>query len=99
VEKTLTVINGLKEKGIIEDYAIGGGIAAIYHIEPFLTYDLDIFVILPETSNKKIIDLRMLFSELSTKGYTWNKEHIIVEGVPVQFIPADALETKRYIMP
>ena len=26
-------------------YAIGGGIAATYYIEPVLTYDLDIFFI------------------------------------------------------
>lgn len=32
----------------IKDYAIGGGIAAIYYIEPILTYDLDIFIILPQ---------------------------------------------------
>ncbi|MBN2620153.1 hypothetical protein JXB22_03600 [candidate division WOR-3 bacterium] len=72
--------------------------AAIYYIEPVLTYDLDIFVILPETPDKKIIDLRDLFDVLTKKGYTWQKEHIIVKGVPVQFIPADARKTRRSIM-
>ena len=92
MKKTLAIINDLKKQRIIEDYAIGGGIAAINYIEPILTYDLDIFVILPKTSDKHIIDLSKLFDELKKKGYQWQKEHIIIEGVPVQFIPADALE-------
>jgi predicted nucleotidyltransferase len=29
---------------------------------------------------------------LRTKGYYWKGEHIIIEGIPVQFIPADELE-------
>ncbi|MBN2619878.1 hypothetical protein JXB22_02215 [candidate division WOR-3 bacterium] len=92
MKKTLAVINDLKKQGIIEDYAIGGGIAAINYIEPILTYDLDVFVILSKTSDKHIVDLSKLFDELRKKEYQWQKEHIIIEGVPVQFIPADALE-------
>jgi len=92
VKKTLNIINELKKQGIIEDYAIGGGIAAINYIEPILTYDLNIFVILPKTSDEHIIDRSKLFDELKKKEYLWQKEHIIIEGVPVQFIPADALE-------
>ena len=40
MKKTPKVINELKERGLIDDYAIGGGIAALFYIEPFLTYDL-----------------------------------------------------------
>ena len=94
MKKTLAVINELKKQGIIEDYAIGGGIAAIYYIEPILTYDLDIFVILPQAKGKRVIDLSVLFNDLRRKGYSWKKEHLIIEGVPVQFIPADELETE-----
>jgi hypothetical protein len=42
VEKTLKVIGGLKKNKVILDYAIGGGIAVLYYVEPLLTYDLDI---------------------------------------------------------
>ncbi len=94
MKKTLAVINELKKQEIIEDYAIGGGIAAIYYIEPILTYDLDIFVILPQAKGKRVIDLSVLFNNLRQKGYSWKKEHLIIEGVPVQFIPADELETE-----
>ena len=45
MEKTLRVINEITRQGIISAYAIGGGIAATYYIEPMLTYNLDIFFI------------------------------------------------------
>jgi len=33
MKNTLKVINELKEKGLIDDYAICGGIAALFYIE------------------------------------------------------------------
>jgi hypothetical protein len=93
MKETLKVINELKKKGLIIDYAIGGGIAALFYIEPFLTYDLDIFIILSEMPDKKnLILLSPVFNYLKSKGYHWKGEHIIIEGVPVQFIPVDELE-------
>ena len=93
MKETLKVINELQEKGLIKDYAIGGGIAALFYIEPFLTYDLDVFIIPVENENQKgLILLSPIFDYLNSSGYSWRGEHIIIEGVPVQFIPADALE-------
>lgn len=84
VEKTLKVIRGLKNKKVILDYAIGGGIAVLYYVEPLLTYDLDIFFIPIE---KSLDVLAPIYKYLKEKGYKTHKEHIIIEGVPVQFIP------------
>lgn len=93
MRQTLKVINELKDKGLINDYAIGGGIAALFYIEPFLTYDLDVFIISVERADEKnLILLSPIFDYLKSKGYSWKGEHIIMEGVPVQFIPADELE-------
>jgi len=93
MRQTLKVVNGLKNKRLINDYAIGGGIAALFYIEPFLTYDLDVFIISVErTDEKNLIVLSPIFDCLKSKGYSWKGEHIIIEGVPVQFIPADELE-------
>ena len=82
----------MKEKGLIKDYAIGGGIATLFYTEPFLTYDLDIFILTETTSTQTIMDLSPIFEYLKQKGYTWKGEHILIEGVPVQFIYADELE-------
>jgi len=92
MREAIQVINELKEKGLIKDYAIGGGIATLFYTEPFLTYDLDIFILTETTSTQTIIDLSPIFEYLKQKGYTWKGEHILIEGVPVQFIYADELE-------
>lgn len=93
MKNTIKVINELKEKGLIKDYAIGGGIAALFYIEPFLTYDLDVFIILVEKEKQKsLIVLSDVFDYLKSRDYSWKGEHIIIEGMPVQFIPADELE-------
>lgn len=93
MDKTIKIINELKRKGLIKDYAIGGGIATIYYTEPFFTYDLDIFVVLPEKEKKgNLIILSSIFNYLKDKGYRWKGEHIIIEEFPVQFIPVDKLE-------
>ncbi len=93
MRETIRAINGLKKESLIEDYAIGGGIAAIFYIEPFLTYDLDVFVI-PTQKEKEgsVILLTPIFDYFRNMGYSFKGEHIVIEGVPVQFIPADELE-------
>ena len=86
MEKTLSVINQMQEKGLIEKYAIGGGIATLFYIEPIATFDLDIFIILPE-DNRFLVSLSPLYEWLKDKGYNTVKEYVIIEEIPVQFIP------------
>jgi hypothetical protein len=87
VEKTLTVLNNLEKKGLIKRYAIGGGIAVLFYAEPILTYDLDVFCLLPKKGGK-LITLSPIYEHLQGKGYKTDGEHIIIEDLPVQFIPA-----------
>jgi hypothetical protein len=84
VENTLKVIRELKEKKMIRDFAIGGGVAVLYYTEPILTYDLDIFFIPAE---ERLDVLSPIYEYLKKKGYQPQGEHVIIEGVPVQFIP------------
>lgn len=88
MKKTLKVLNRLKEKALIVDYAIGGGIATIFYTEPLFTYDLDVFIVLKLASTAKIISLDSIYDYLKSQGYSWKGEHVLVEGLPVQFIPA-----------
>jgi len=67
LEKALKVTNELKKSGLIKAYAIGGGIAATYYIEPILTYDLDIFFI-PRAEGLDV--LSPVYEELKKRGYT-----------------------------
>lgn len=87
MEKTLKVFNDLEKKGLIKRYVIGGGIAVLFYTEPILTYDLDVFCLLP-AERGGLITLSALYKYLRKKGYKEQEEHIVIEGIPVQFIPA-----------
>jgi hypothetical protein len=76
----------MRDERIVESYAIGGGIAAMYYIDPVSTFDLDVFVILPNDSGG-LISLDPIYSWLKKHGYMPAREQVIIEGVPVQFIP------------
>jgi len=41
----LRTANELVAAKLMEDWALGGALAAIYYVEPFTTYDADIFFI------------------------------------------------------
>jgi hypothetical protein len=85
MEKTLRVINKMEADGVIERYAIGGAVAAIFYVEPFTTYDLDIFFAADVSGG--LITLTPIYEYLARKGYEAEGEAINVEGWPVQFLP------------
>jgi hypothetical protein len=87
LKDTLKIINTLLEEKIIEKYAIGGSIATLFYIEPTVTYDLDIMIILPKTVHK-LDQLRDIYNWAKNKKYKTKAEHIEIEGIPVQFMPA-----------
>lgn len=93
MKNALNVLNELKEKGLIKDYAIGGAIAALRWTEPFFTQDLDIFIVLEKEADEKgVIILSPIYEYLKSKGYVWKGHWIMIEGVPVDIFPADPLE-------
>ena len=87
MKETLELLNRMKREGVLEDYAIGGAVASIFYIEPATTYDLDVFVRLPEDDESSLTIMKPLFTWLQREGYDFLGEHILLEGIPVQFIP------------
>lgn len=88
MEATLAVLNGLVGDGVIDQYAIGGAVAAIFWVEPFDTIDLDVFVLLPEAAHP-LDPLRQVIDALRARGYDFAGDLLEIEGIPVQFIPTD----------
>ncbi|MDO9542035.1 MAG: hypothetical protein Q7J98_06900 [Kiritimatiellia bacterium] len=85
----LRTLNELKLKGLLTDYAIGGGVAVLYYAEPVLTYDFDVVCVLPRSAGA-LVDPTPVYQELKRQGFCFGKEdQIMIAGVPVQFIPAD----------
>ena len=72
--------------GVIQQYAIGGAVAAIFYIEPINTNDLDVFFHVSDSSPGLDI-LAPLYEYLSGLGYKEQREAIDIEGWPVQFLP------------
>jgi len=88
MKETLQVLNNLKKRGIISDYAIGGAVASFFYLEATLTEDLDIFIHL-ESDKGGIIDLSPIFERLAEEGFQeFRQEGVVIGEWPVQFLPA-----------
>ena len=61
--------------------------AVLFYAEPTRTYDLDGFVLLPHREHT-IVLLTPVYSWLKERGFEPKEEHVVVHGVPVQFLPA-----------
>lgn len=87
--EVLRAANDLVAAGLIEDYALGGALAAIYYVEPFTTYDADIFFV----TNDKTLDagIPAIYLHLQSKGWRVEREHLLVHDFPVQFLAAAGL--------
>ena len=93
MKATLEIINQMEADGVIGRYAIGGAVGATFYLEPSATLDVDVFVSLPKTGGGSLVTLAPLYEYLTARGCKSEKEHIVVEGWPVQFLPpSDALD-------
>ena len=86
MEATLKELNQLEAQGLLTRYAIGGAMALLFYTEPVATFDLDIFCFVPESG--PLVTLAPLYDALKAGGHTIDAEHVVIAGVPVQFIPA-----------
>jgi hypothetical protein len=82
----IAAINDLKERGLIQDYAIFGAVAHAFWDEAIPTFDLDVLVLLPAQGGHIDI-LGPIYEWAKERGYSVHGEHIVISGVPVQFVP------------
>ncbi len=89
----LQVIKDLERQELIRSPALGGAMALLFHDEPVVTYDLDVFCLLPKAG--LLVSLEPIYAALLDRGFHAEAEAIVIDGVPVQFIPAyNALVTE-----
>jgi hypothetical protein len=80
-------LNALKQERIIEDYALGGATAMLFYAEPTRTYDVDVFLLLA-SGPSTLVSLSPIYHWAHQRGFPEDSEHILIHGVPVQFLPA-----------
>ena len=85
----LRAANELVTAGLIEGWALGGALAAIYYVEPFTTYDADIFFI-PKDKGLTA-GIPAIYAHLQAQGWQVEREHLLIRGFPVQFLAAHGL--------
>jgi len=78
----LVTLNELKKKGVIQDYAVGGGYAVMFYDIPITTYDLDVLVALPSED-----DFHRLYEHFRKRGAKIEDVYIFINDMPVQFLP------------
>ena len=81
--------NDLRAARLIEDWALGGALAAIYYVEPYTTYDADIFFI---PSDKGLTaGIPAIYEHLQARGWKLERAHLLIQDFPVQFLAAAGL--------
>ena len=87
MKSTLEVINRMQADGVIGKYAIGGAVGATFYLEPSATLDIDIFVTFPTPRGSSLLTIAPIYNYLASRGYKTEKEYIVIDGWPVQFLP------------
>lgn len=77
-------LNTLKTDDVVGDHAIGGATAVLFYAEPARTYDIDVFVVLPQTAPGSLVSLEPFYGWARERRFPVDGEHILVHGVPVQ---------------
>lgn len=81
--------NALVSEGIIRDYAIGGAMAAIFYVDPFSTFDIDLFY--KPATEALDAGVPQIFEKLRQRGWTVEGGHLLCAGFPVQFLAGSGL--------
>jgi len=84
---TLRVLNTMKAEGVVEEYAIAGAMAIVFWTEPVPTFDLDVLVELHPSAGA-LVSLDRVYRWAESRGYPAEEEHVVIEGLPTQFLPA-----------
>ena len=78
----------MRDSGVVGDYAVKGATAVLFYAEPTRTYDVDVFVTLPPGSDAALVSLTSVYDWAKGRGIAMQAEHLMIEGVPVQVLPA-----------
>jgi hypothetical protein len=85
VKELAQLLNGMREVGVISNYALFGAAAQMRYTEPVATLDADVLVRVPGL--QRLDELGPIYRFCASKGYHPEGEAIRVGAWPVQFVP------------
>jgi hypothetical protein len=78
----------MQADGVIEKFAIGGGIAAIRYLQAYQTDDIDVFISPVVVGPNGLVSFGRIYDYLEELGHNVDREYVRIEGWLVQFLPA-----------
>ena len=88
IGEILSVLDEMRQAGIVDKYAIGGAFAAVLHNEPISTIDLDIFFLFKEKHSSLVLSLDSIYEFAGSRGFSFDHEFVNIHGWLVQFVEA-----------
>lgn len=79
----IQVLNQAKGDGIFRNYAIMGGYAVNYYIEPTFTADIDVLVLVDSDA-----EYNKIFAYFTQLGYKMANLYVVIDNTQVQFFPS-----------
>jgi hypothetical protein len=79
----IQVLNNTKRENAFSNYAIMGGYAVNYYIEPTFTSDIDVLVLVESDD-----DYNKIFAYFIKLGYKMVNLYVIIDNTQVQFLPS-----------
>jgi hypothetical protein len=85
VKEVATLLNAMREAGVVQDYALFGATAQMRYTEAVATFDADVLVAVPQPNRLDI--LSPLYDFCTRHGWRPDGETVRLRTWPVQFIP------------
>jgi len=85
VKAVANLLNGMREEGVITDYALFGAAAQMRYTEAVATLDADVLIAVPQPDRLDV--LGPIYEYCRARGYEPQGEAVPVGAWPVQFVP------------
>lgn len=87
IKHVFAEMEALRAARVVDDYALGGAVAAVHYIEPAATQDVDVFVVFRADASAGLAPLTPVYEFLVNRGARVEGEHLVIGNWPVQFLP------------
>ena len=89
------LLNGMRDAGVISDYALFGAAAQMRYTEAVATLDADVLVAVPSPDRLDV--LGPIYEYCRARGYVPEGEAVRVGAWPVQFVPVFSELTREAV--